>query len=68
MAPWHGRVHGHGSGIEIEISETYAAHVRDGRIVRVEEYRTAEQALEAVGPLEVETAPLGRAGPFLREE
>jgi ketosteroid isomerase-like protein len=53
VAPWHGRVHGHGSGIEIEISETYAAHVRDGRIVRVDEYRTADQALEAVG---------GRAG------
>jgi hypothetical protein len=24
--------------------------VRDGRIARVEEYRTVEQALEAVGP------------------
>lgn len=53
VAPWHGLVHGHASGIEMEISETYAAHVRDGRIARVEEYRTAEQALEAVG---------GRAG------
>jgi hypothetical protein len=42
-------VHGYGSGIEIEISETYAALVRDGCIVRVEEYRTPEQALEAIG-------------------
>lgn len=49
VAPWHALVHGHGSGIEIEISETYAALVRDGRIARVEEYRTAEQALAAVG-------------------
>jgi uncharacterized protein len=50
VAPWRGRVHGHGSGIEIEISETYAVRVRDGRIVRVEEYRTAGEALDAVGP------------------
>ena len=50
MAAWSGRLHGHGSGIEIEVSETYAVLVRDGRIARVEEYRTAEQALEAVGP------------------
>jgi ketosteroid isomerase-like protein len=50
VAPWSGRLHGHGSGIEIEVSETYAVLVRDGRIARVEEYRTVEQALEAVGP------------------
>jgi ketosteroid isomerase-like protein len=49
VAPWSARLHGHGSGIEIEVSETYAVHVRDGRIARVEEYRTVEQALEAVG-------------------
>jgi ketosteroid isomerase-like protein len=49
IAPWRGRLHGHGSGIEIEVSETYAVLVRDGSIVRVEEYRTVEQALEAVG-------------------
>jgi hypothetical protein len=48
VAPWTGRVHGHGSGIEIEISETYAVLVRDGRIARVVEYRTAEEALDAV--------------------
>jgi ketosteroid isomerase-like protein len=48
VAPWSGRLHGHGSGIEIEVSETYAVLVRDGRIARIEEYRTVEQALEAV--------------------
>lgn len=48
VAPWSGRVHGHGSGIEIEISETYAVLVGDGRIVRVVEYRTVEEALDAV--------------------
>jgi ketosteroid isomerase-like protein len=49
VAPWSGRLHGHGSGIEIEVSETYAVLVRDGKIARVEEYRTVEQALEVVG-------------------
>ncbi len=50
VAPWSGVLHGHGSGIEIEVSETYAVQVRDGRIARVEEYRTVEEALEAVKP------------------
>ena len=48
VAPWSGLLHGHGSGIEIEVSETYAVLVRDGKIARVEEYRTVEQALDAV--------------------
>jgi ketosteroid isomerase-like protein len=48
VAPWSGTVHGHGSGIEIEISETYAVLVHDERIVRVVEYRTVEEALDAV--------------------
>lgn len=48
VAPWHGRLHGHGSGIEVDVSETYAVQVRGGRIVRVEEYRTVQEALEAV--------------------
>ena len=50
VAPWTARLHGHGSGIEIDVSETYAVRVTDGRIVQVVEYRTTEQALEAVGP------------------
>jgi ketosteroid isomerase-like protein len=49
VVPWTGRLHGHGSGIEIDVSETYAVLVRDGKIARVDEYRTVEQALEAVG-------------------
>ena len=48
IAPWSARLHGHGSGIEIEVSETYAVLVRDNRITRVDEYRTVEQALAAV--------------------
>jgi ketosteroid isomerase-like protein len=36
VAPWSGRLHGHGSGIEIDVSETYAVLVRDGKIARVE--------------------------------
>ena len=47
--PTSGRVHGRRSGIEVEVRETYAVQVRDVRIVRVEEYRTRDQALEAVG-------------------
>jgi len=65
VTPWRALVHGHGSGIEMEISETYAVLVRDGRIVRVDEYRTVEQALAAVGK---RNGPAGRAGPFQREE
>jgi len=49
VVPWSARVRGRGSGISIEISETYAVRVHDARIVRVEEYRTKEQALEALG-------------------
>jgi uncharacterized protein len=48
IAPWSARLHGHGSGIEIDVSETYAVLVRDDRITRVDEYRTVEQALAAV--------------------
>jgi ketosteroid isomerase-like protein len=51
VAPWTARVHGKGSGIDIDLSETYAVLVEDGRIKRVEEYRTVEEALEAVGRL-----------------
>jgi ketosteroid isomerase-like protein len=48
VVPTSGVVHGRGSGIEIEIRETYAVRVRGETIVRVEEYRTKEEALEAV--------------------
>jgi ketosteroid isomerase-like protein len=50
VAPWSAHVHGRGSGIEMEVVETYAVLVKDGRIRCVDEYRTVEEALEAVGP------------------
>jgi ketosteroid isomerase-like protein len=50
VAPWSAVFHGHGSGIEMPVYETYAVLVEGGRITRVEEYRTAEEALKAVGP------------------
>lgn len=65
VAPWSATLQGHGSGIEIEVFETYAVLVRDGRITRVDEYRTVEQALEAVGK---RNDPGRRPGPFQREE
>jgi ketosteroid isomerase-like protein len=49
LVPWRARLHGRGSGLEIEVFETYAVLVRGGKIVRVEEYRTTEDALEALG-------------------
>jgi ketosteroid isomerase-like protein len=48
VVPWRARLHGRGSGLEIEVFETYAVLVRAGKIVRVEEYRTTEEALKAV--------------------
>jgi ketosteroid isomerase-like protein len=48
IVPWHARMRGRGSGVPVEVTETYAVRVQDATIVRVEEYRTAEQALEAV--------------------
>jgi ketosteroid isomerase-like protein len=48
VVPTSGRLHGRGSGIEMDIRETYVVRLRGGRIVRVDEYRTREQALEAV--------------------
>lgn len=65
VAPWSATLQGHGSGIKIEVFETYAVLVRDGRITRVDEYRTVEQALAAVGK---RNGPGGRPGPFQREE
>jgi uncharacterized protein len=48
VVPWHGQLHGRGSGLEIEVWETYAVRLRGGKVVRVDEYRTKEEALEAV--------------------
>jgi ketosteroid isomerase-like protein len=49
VVPWRARVHGRGSGIVVDLRETYLVRVEDARIVRVEEYRHTEQALEAAG-------------------
>jgi ketosteroid isomerase-like protein len=50
VVPWTARLRGRSSGIEVEVSETYAVRLEDGRIVRVNEYRTREEAIEAVRP------------------
>jgi ketosteroid isomerase-like protein len=49
VAPWSARFRGTMSGIEMPVQETYAVLVTLGRIVRVQEYRTKEEALEALG-------------------
>jgi ketosteroid isomerase-like protein len=43
----HGR--GKASGAEFEEREVHALRLRDGKVVETHEYRTKEQALEAVG-------------------
>jgi uncharacterized protein len=48
LVPWSARLQGKGSGISVEVRETYAVRVQGGKIVRVEEYRSKEQALQAV--------------------
>jgi ketosteroid isomerase-like protein len=45
VVPWSALVHGRGSGIAVDIQETYVVHLRDARIVCVEEYRTTDEAL-----------------------
>jgi ketosteroid isomerase-like protein len=49
IAPWTARLQGKGSGVEIVVYETYAVLVTGGRIARVEEYRTPEEALKQRG-------------------
>jgi ketosteroid isomerase-like protein len=49
VVPWHARVRGRGSGIPVDVSETWAVRVEEAKIVRVEEYRSKGQALESVG-------------------
>ena len=50
VVPWTAPLQGSRSGIEVDVSETYAVRVEDGRIVRVHEYRTRDEAIEAVRP------------------
>jgi ketosteroid isomerase-like protein len=49
VVPWTARLRGRSSGIPVDVSETYAVKVEDGRIVRVDEYRTKDEAIAAVG-------------------
>jgi ketosteroid isomerase-like protein len=50
VVPWTARVRGRRSGIPVDVSETYAIRVEGGRIVRVDEYRTREEAIDALRP------------------
>jgi ketosteroid isomerase-like protein len=45
VVPWTARMRGRASGVTVDVSETYAVRVKAGRIVRIEEYRSVEQAL-----------------------
>jgi ketosteroid isomerase-like protein len=47
VVPWTARLRGRSSGIEVEVSETYAVRLEHQRIVRVDEYRTRDEAIEA---------------------
>jgi ketosteroid isomerase-like protein len=47
VAPWTARLEGKGSGIVVEVYETYAVRVEGDRIARVIEYRTTDEAVEA---------------------
>jgi ketosteroid isomerase-like protein len=48
LVPIRARGIGSGSGVQVEIELTVAYQLRDGKITRVDEYDTAEQAREAV--------------------
>jgi ketosteroid isomerase-like protein len=47
VVPWTATLEGRASGAAVEVHETYAVRVDDGRIARVEEYRTTDEALAA---------------------
>jgi ketosteroid isomerase-like protein len=49
IIPVRVQVRGRGSGAEVEINETYVFTFAAGEIVRVREFRTKQQALEAAG-------------------
>jgi uncharacterized protein len=48
VVPWTAQLRGKGSGISVQVQETYAVRVQDGKIARVEEYRSSDEALEAI--------------------
>ena len=47
VVPWTATLEGRASGLAIEVYETYAVRVVEGKIARVDEYRTTEEALKA---------------------
>jgi ketosteroid isomerase-like protein len=50
VVPWTARLRGRGSGVEVDVNETYAVRVEEGRIVRIDEYRTRQEAIDTVCP------------------
>ena len=48
VVPWRARMRGRASGVVVDVTETYAVQVRDGKIIRVEEYRRTDDALARV--------------------
>jgi ketosteroid isomerase-like protein len=50
VVPWTARLRGRSSGVEVEVNETYAVRVEGGRIVRIDEFRTKQEAIDAVRP------------------
>ena len=48
ICPWRADLRGKGSGVQVHVDETYAVLVAGGQIVRVEEYRSAGEAVDAV--------------------
>ena len=49
IVPVRVKVRGLSSGVEVEINETYMFEFADGKIVRVREFRTKQEALEIAG-------------------
>ena len=49
VVPVRAVVRGKGSGVEVEILETYVFRFQDGQVVEVREFRKKAEALEAVG-------------------
>jgi ketosteroid isomerase-like protein len=49
IVPVRARVKARQSGVELEAEETYLYELRGHKVVRVREYRTKREALEAVG-------------------
>jgi ketosteroid isomerase-like protein len=49
IVPMRPRLRGRSSGVEVDVPETYVLTFRGEKVAEVREYRTKEEALEAVG-------------------